>query len=247
MICSAIMYPSPSACCRRRWAICRPARCGRSRCSARRASACCRTCRPPTNPASPASNLSCTTAYWLPRARPGRSSTGSTRPCARWWRPKRSSSASWPRAATRSPRRPRSMPRTSTAKRPSGARWCAGSISRWSEPPVDLSGAQRKLDSIADWKHNGHIAVAGVAHVIEVARKRRRCDCEVIGHHQCARRELRLEEFEQRQVKLLPAVQQKQVDAAADAAGECLERVADADLDRSEEHTSELQSLRQIV
>src|SRR5262245_43331740 len=160
------MCLSPSACCRRRWAICRPARCGRSRCSARRASACCRTCRPPTNPACPASNPSCTTACWLPRAHRGRSSTGSTPRCARWWRPKRSGSASWPRAATRSPRRPRSMPRTSTAKRPSGARWCASSISRWSSATAPGHRATPDpLHRFANW--SCRMAVAGPAAATE--------------------------------------------------------------------------------
>src|SRR5207302_694323 len=37
-----------------------------------------------------------------------------------------------PRAAIPSPRRRRNMPATSTARRPSGARWCASSILRWS-------------------------------------------------------------------------------------------------------------------
>jgi tripartite-type tricarboxylate transporter receptor subunit TctC len=63
-----------------------------------------------------------------PRARLDRSSRGSTQRCERWWRPERWSSVSLPKAAIRSPRRPRNMPRTSTAKKRSGARWCASSI-----------------------------------------------------------------------------------------------------------------------
>ena len=61
---------------------------------ARSASACCPTCRPPTNPACRASNPCCITDCWRPPARRARSSTSSTRNCASWSTPTRSRSAS---------------------------------------------------------------------------------------------------------------------------------------------------------
>ena len=87
----------------------------------RNVSACCPTCRPRRNPACRDSNPCCITDCSRPPARRGRSSSGSTRSCARWSRLRTCRPASTPKAATSSPPRPTNTPPTSTARRPSGA------------------------------------------------------------------------------------------------------------------------------
>src|SRR6185369_822691 len=145
------------------------------------------------------------------------------------------------------PRLRKNTPVTSTAKKRSGARWCASSISRWNEPrryrqascakaqfprlSSQGSGAQRELDAIAERQLDRDIAAARLADIVEVGRQRLRRDIEIVSHDQRARRELRLQETQHGQVGLLPAVEQKQIDAAAEAGLERPERVADAKVD----------------
>ena len=67
--------------------------------------------------------------------------------------------------------------------------------------------------------------------MIEIRGKHLRRDIEIVGHDQRVRRELWLQKAQHGQVGFLPAVEQKQVDAAAEAGLERLERVADAKVD----------------
>ena len=80
-------------------------------------------CRPPPNPACPALTwCSITASPRLPACR-ARSSTGSTRSCARCSPPTTSRSGLSPTATIRRRARRRNTPPTSSARKPSGPRW----------------------------------------------------------------------------------------------------------------------------